>query len=175
MAAAAKLSGSRNKWRHQMTILRVFVAAASAFGMMVMSHDVAGATNSESVQDSIVDRLPADHPIGLGTVITPVSVERAKNLNDATLSTFLVDCPPGASAMLHRMPSPGMCWFTCSRGRSVPRPGMQASALITQERRGSSLLSPTALRSQIRVTNNRLAHSFLSLHKMRESRRVGPP
>ena len=91
-----------------MMILRVLVAAASAFGMMAISHDVAGATNSESIRDvSIVDRLPADHPIGLGTVITPVSVERAKNLNDATLSTFLVDCPPGASAMLHRMPSAG--------------------------------------------------------------------
>jgi quercetin dioxygenase-like cupin family protein len=86
----------------------MLLAAASAFGMMVMSHDVAGATNSVSLRDaSVVDRLPDDHPIGLGTIITPVSVERAKNLNDATLSTFLVECPPGASAMLHRMPSSG--------------------------------------------------------------------
>jgi quercetin dioxygenase-like cupin family protein len=91
-----------------MTIFRVLVAAAGAFAMMAISHDVAGATNSESIRDvSIVDRLPADHPTGLGAVITPVSVERAKNLNDATLSTFLVDCPAGASAMLHRMPSSG--------------------------------------------------------------------
>jgi quercetin dioxygenase-like cupin family protein len=91
-----------------MTIFKVLVATASAFAMMPISHDVVGATNRESIRDaSIVDRLPADHPIGLGTVITPVSVERAKNLNDATLSTFLVECPPGASAMLHRMPSSG--------------------------------------------------------------------
>jgi quercetin dioxygenase-like cupin family protein len=91
-----------------MMILRGLVAVASVFGIMAMSHDVAGATNNESIRDvSIVDRLPADHPIGVGAVITPVSVERAKNLNDATLSTFLVDCPPGASAMLHRMPSSG--------------------------------------------------------------------
>jgi quercetin dioxygenase-like cupin family protein len=76
--------------------------------MMAMSHDVAGATNAESIRDvSILDRLPDDHPIGLGTIITPVSVERAKRLNDASLSTFLVDGPPGASAMLHRMPSSG--------------------------------------------------------------------
>ena len=89
-------------------ILRVLVAAASAFAMMVMSHDVAGATNSVSLRDvSLVDRLPDDHPIGLGAAITPVSVERAKNLDDATVSTFLVECPPGASAMLHRMPSSG--------------------------------------------------------------------
>ena len=91
-----------------MIIFRVLVAAASAFGMMAMSHDVAGATNSEPIADvSVVDRRPDDRPIGLGTIITPVSVERAKNFNDATLSTFLVDCPPGASAMLHRMPSSG--------------------------------------------------------------------
>jgi quercetin dioxygenase-like cupin family protein len=91
-----------------MMIPRVLVAAASAFGMMVMSHNVAGATNSDSIRDmSLVDRLPDDHPIGLGAVVTPVSVERAKNLNDVTLSTFLVDYPPGASAMLHRMPSSG--------------------------------------------------------------------
>ena len=52
-------------------------------------------------------RLPSDHPTGVGAIITPVSIERAKNLNDATLSTFLVDYPPVASAMLHRRPSSG--------------------------------------------------------------------
>jgi quercetin dioxygenase-like cupin family protein len=89
-----------------MMMLRVLIAAASAFGMMAMSHDVA--TNSESIRNvSIVDRLPDDHPIGVGAITTPISVERAKNLNDVTVSTFLVDYPPGASAMLHRMPSPG--------------------------------------------------------------------
>ena len=89
-------------------MLRALVAAASAFGMMAMSHDVAGATNSECIHDvSVVDQLPGDHPIGVGAIITPVSIKRAKNLNDATVSTFLVDYPPGASAMLHRMPSPG--------------------------------------------------------------------
>ena len=91
-----------------MMMLRALVATASAFGIMAMSHDVTGATNSESIRDvSVVDRLPGDHPIGVGAVITPVSIERAKNLDDATLSTFLVDYPPGASAMLHRMPSQG--------------------------------------------------------------------
>jgi quercetin dioxygenase-like cupin family protein len=89
-------------------MLRALVLAAGAFGMMAMSHDVAGATNSGSVRDvALVGRLPDDHPMGVAAIITPVSVERAKNLNDATLSTFLVDCPPGASAMLHRMPSSG--------------------------------------------------------------------
>jgi quercetin dioxygenase-like cupin family protein len=91
-----------------MKMPKVLVAAASAFGIMAMSHDFAGATNSKSIHDvSVVDRLPGDRPIGVGAIITPVSVERAKNLNDATLSTFLVDYPPGASAMLHRMPSSG--------------------------------------------------------------------
>ena len=91
-----------------MMIRRTLFAAAIAFGMIAMSHDAAGATNSDYIRDmSIVNRLPDDRPTGLGTVVTPVSVERAKNLDDATLSTFLVDYPPGASAMLHRMPSPG--------------------------------------------------------------------
>ena len=91
-----------------MTMLRVFVAAASAFGIVAMSHDVAGATNGEPIRDvSIIDRLPGDHPIGFGAVVTPVFIEHAKNLDDATFSTFLVDYPPGASAMLHRVPSSG--------------------------------------------------------------------
>ena len=91
-----------------MMMLRVLVAVARVFGMMAMSDDVAGAANSVSLRDvSVVDRLPGDHPIGVGAIISPVSIERAKNLNDVTLSTFLVDYPPGASAMLHRMPSPG--------------------------------------------------------------------
>jgi quercetin dioxygenase-like cupin family protein len=91
-----------------MTRLGVLVAVASAFGMMAGSQDVAGATNSASTRDvPVVDRLPGDHPIGVGAIITSVSIECAKNLNDATLSTFLVDYPPGASAVLHRMPSSG--------------------------------------------------------------------
>ena len=144
-----------------MMMLRALVAAASALGViMAMSHDVAGASNSEAIRDgSIVDRLPSDHPTGAGAIITPVSIEPAKNLNDATLSTFLVDYPPGASAMLHRKPPQGMCWFTCYRGRSVLRLGALASASIAQERRGLSPLSPTASRPQIRVLNNRLEHS----------------
>jgi SAM-dependent methyltransferase len=67
-----------------------------------------------------------------------------------------------------------MCWFTCYRGRSALRPGTLASAPITQERRGWQR-SPTGLRRQIRVPNNRLEHSLFSLHNTRECRRAGPP
>ena len=89
-------------------MLKGLVAAASAFGIVAISHDVAGARNSEPIHDvSVVDQLPGNHPIGAGAIITPVAVERAKNVSDVTLSTFLIDYPPGASAVLHRMPSPG--------------------------------------------------------------------
>ena len=89
-------------------MLRVLVTAASAFGILAISHDVAGAANSESIRDvCVVDRLPGDHPIGVGANITPVSIKRAKNLNDISVSTFVVDYAPGALAMLHREPSPG--------------------------------------------------------------------
>ena len=91
-----------------MTILRTLVAAASAFGIVAISDDVAGATSGDSIRDvSVVGQLPDDHPTGVGAIITPVSVKRAKNLDDATLSTVLVDFPPGASAVLHHMPSSG--------------------------------------------------------------------
>jgi hypothetical protein len=56
---------------------------------------------------SVVDRLPDDYPIGVGAIITPVFVERLKDLSDRTLLAFLVDYPPGASADLHGMPSSG--------------------------------------------------------------------
>lgn len=116
-----------------MEIRRVFVLAASAFcivaisrgaegatvgkprrgdsidsSIMAMSRDLAGATNREFIRDvSVGDELPDDHPVGSGAIVTPVSVERANNLNDVALSTFLVDYPPGASAVLHRLPSSG--------------------------------------------------------------------
>jgi quercetin dioxygenase-like cupin family protein len=91
-----------------MTVFRVLFAAISALGVTMMSHDVAVATSSEAVRDvSVVERMPDDHPIGARVSITPLSIERTRNLNDATLATFLVDYPPGASAVLHRMPSSG--------------------------------------------------------------------
>ena len=39
--------------------------------------------------------------------ITPVSAKRTANLHDPTVSTFIVDYPPGASVVLHRRPSSG--------------------------------------------------------------------
>lgn len=116
-----------------MGMRRVLVPVVSAFCIAAISHSAAGATvgkpsqndfgessirvmsravvsttNSESVRDvSVDDELPDDHPVGSGAIVTPVSVERANNRNDVALSTFLVDYPPGASAVLHRLPSSG--------------------------------------------------------------------
>jgi hypothetical protein len=85
-------------------------AAATAFWTIAMSH--AAATPSATVgkpsqRGSAAGLLPADHPTGAAATITPLSGDRATNVHARRLSTFLVDYPPGASAMLHRMPSSG--------------------------------------------------------------------
>ena len=51
--------------------------------------------------------LPADHPLGTGATTTLVSLDRASNLHEPTISTFIVDYAPGGSAVLHRAPSSG--------------------------------------------------------------------
>jgi quercetin dioxygenase-like cupin family protein len=92
----------------KMKIGTILVAAASAFGTIAMSHGAASATVGRLSQNgSAVSLLPADHRIGPGAIITRVCVDRATNLKDSRLSIFLVDYPPGASVMLHRMPSSG--------------------------------------------------------------------
>ena len=87
---------------------KMLVAAASAARIIAMSHTAAIApVGALSQYASAVSLLPADHPTGSGAIITRVNVHRTTNLHDPTLSTFLVDYPPGASAILHRMPSSG--------------------------------------------------------------------
>jgi quercetin dioxygenase-like cupin family protein len=54
-----------------------------------------------------VPQLPANRPVGHGAIITLVSFKRPSNLQNAAISTFIVDYPPGASAMLHRTPTSG--------------------------------------------------------------------
>jgi hypothetical protein len=54
-----------------------------------------------------VPLLPADHPVGHGATVTLVSLKRPTNLQNPAISTFIVDYPPGASAMLHRTPTSG--------------------------------------------------------------------
>jgi hypothetical protein len=86
----------------------MLTAAASALWMFAISHGTAGAAiGNLSQHDSAVSPPPADHSNGPGAIITRVYVGRAKRLDDATVSTFLVDYPPGTSVVLHRMPSSG--------------------------------------------------------------------
>ena len=92
----------------KMKLGKMLVAAASAAPIIAMSHTAASASvGTLSQYASAVSLLPADHPTGSGAIITRVNAHRATNLHDPTLSTFLVDYPPGASAVLHRMPSSG--------------------------------------------------------------------
>jgi quercetin dioxygenase-like cupin family protein len=87
---------------------RILVATASVFCIIAMSHVGAGATVSELGQDvSTVHPLSADRQTGAEVAIIPVSAKRTANLHDPTISTFIVDYPPGASVVLHRRPSSG--------------------------------------------------------------------
>jgi quercetin dioxygenase-like cupin family protein len=92
-----------------MKMAKVLAATSSAFGIITMLHGAAtgGAISEPSRDLSVVDRLSNDYPIGVGAIVTPVFIEHRKDLSDRTLSTFLVDYPPGASAVLHGMPSSG--------------------------------------------------------------------
>ena len=91
-----------------MKLGKMLVAAASAAPIIAMSHTAASASvGTLSQYGSAVSLLPPDHPTGSGAIITRVNAHRATNLHEPTLSTFLVDYPPGASAVLHRMPSVG--------------------------------------------------------------------
>src|SRR5437016_14446311 len=106
--------------------------------MIAMSHTAASASvGTLSQSASAVSLLPADHPTGSGAIITRVNAHRATNLQDPTLSTFLVDYPPGASAVLHRMPSSGYVLVYVLSGQSVLLRGTQASAPTAQASRGS--------------------------------------
>jgi quercetin dioxygenase-like cupin family protein len=87
------------------------VAALGLFAMLVTLSAAANAWTFKpggqeiSANEGIL--LPADHPRGFGATVTPLSLERTTHLDNPTISTFLVEYAPGASAMLHRVPSPG--------------------------------------------------------------------
>ena len=116
-----------------MKLGKMLVAAASAAPIIAMSHTAASASvGTLSQYASAVSLLPADHRTGSGAIITRVNAHRATNRHDPTLSTFLVDYPPGASAVLHRMPSSGyvlvyvpvgdnQCFCVARRPRHLPR------------------------------------------------------
>lgn len=57
---------------------------------------------------AVLPLLPADHPVGAGATVTLQSLERAQNLIEPTISSYIVDYAPGGSAILHRTPSPGV-------------------------------------------------------------------
>jgi hypothetical protein len=78
---------------------------------MTAISNAAGLDRIDSTYDghltAVLPLLPADHPLGTGATVTLVSLERASNLREPTLSTFIVDYTPGGSAVLHRAPSSG--------------------------------------------------------------------
>lgn len=87
---------------------RMLIATASVCWIIAMSHADASATVSKLGQGVYtVDLLSADGQTGAEVTITRESAKRTFNLHDPTISTFIVDYPPGASVVLHRTPSWG--------------------------------------------------------------------
>jgi hypothetical protein len=91
----------------EMKIGRMLLAAASAFWTIGIAHGAAGEVDRLSQPDTELSVPPADHPAGPAAIITPVNTKRTTGLDDPTISTVVVDYPPGGSAVLHRMPSSG--------------------------------------------------------------------
>jgi quercetin dioxygenase-like cupin family protein len=52
-------------------------------------------------------RLPPDHPKGINSKVTLVSLKQVRYLKRADLATFTVDYAPGGYATLHRSPASG--------------------------------------------------------------------
>jgi hypothetical protein len=92
-----------------MTMYRVQDAAPIPFLIMAISNGTAaGLPIRTPAPDFSADRLlAADNPSGIGATVIPATTKRAADLHDLTLSTFLVDHPPGASTVLHRLQSSG--------------------------------------------------------------------
>ena len=90
----------------------------AAIGLLAVSNvpaasaadDFAIAVNGGTAVDLAL--LPADHPIGTNAAVKLVSLKRAANIPDLTISTFIVDYRPSESAVLHRLPS--------SAGKTIP-------------------------------------------------------
>jgi len=89
-------------------VRKVHVAAVGAFAL-VASSIAAASTIAPHAQGlrQVCSRTASEQPVGIGASVTPLSSKHSIDLHDLSLSTFLVDYPPGASAMLHCRPSSG--------------------------------------------------------------------
>jgi quercetin dioxygenase-like cupin family protein len=96
----AKTMAIRKEGAAALVLLAVMVSSSAASTDLIISKD--GPDLSASLP-----LISTDHPGGCRATVTLVSVKRAKNLDEPTLSTFVVDYAPGASATLHRTPSSG--------------------------------------------------------------------
>ncbi|WP_152535849.1 hypothetical protein [Bradyrhizobium sp. Ai1a-2] len=86
---------------------KVHFGAVGAFALMVISSADASTIPSHAEALSGICSQTSDQPVGLGASVTPLFPKHSIERHDLSLSTFLVDYPPGASAMLHCKPSSG--------------------------------------------------------------------
>jgi quercetin dioxygenase-like cupin family protein len=89
-------------------VREVHVAALGALALVASSTAPASTIrpHAEDLREAC-SRTASDQPMGIGASITPLSPKHSIDPHDLSLSTFLVDYPPGASAMLHCRPSSG--------------------------------------------------------------------
>src|SRR5260370_15105164 len=83
----------------------------AAIGLLAISdvpgtsaaHDAAIAVDVNAA--AALALLPVDHPEGTNAAVKLVSIKRATNVHELTLSTFIIDYQPDGSAVLDRSPS----------------------------------------------------------------------
>ena len=139
--------------------------------MAVPSADPSELMISEGALDlsTAVPLLPADHPVGHGAIVTLVSLKRPTNLQNPAISTFIVDYPPGASAMLHRTPTSGYVLVHVLTG--TIRASAWHAGLFGQDRHGPSPLLPMTLRQRMEALGSRRGCSSFSLQVHKTKRR----
>ena len=80
-------------------LLMIGIAHAADPDILTSTHDAGLAAD--------ISRLPPDHPKGIDSKVTLVSLKQMRYLNGPILAAFIVDYAPGGSATLHRSPAPG--------------------------------------------------------------------
>jgi hypothetical protein len=103
-----------NRWRSRaQEARRRFIWLAALLAMTGIS-SAAGLETIDEIKSAptgdpgaLGPLLAADELQGNGATVTIVSLKSASHLHDLALSTFIVDCLPGGSAVLQRTPSSG--------------------------------------------------------------------
>jgi SAM-dependent methyltransferase len=111
-----------------------------------------------------VPQLPTDRPVGQGAIITLASLKRPPNLQNAAISTFIADYPPGASGYASSQADLRLCIGACA-GRYDPGLCLarRRRNFTGRDRHGLSPLLPMTLRPRMEARAIRRGRSSFSL------------